>query len=362
MALEAQLRVRRGDFVLDAGLQVGDGEVLALLGPNGSGKSTVLAALAGLIVPEAGRVVLGDRVLTRAGPGAAPAVAVPASRRRIGLLGQDPLLFPHLTALENVAFGPRASGVGTAVARVTAADWLDAVGLAGLAGARPSALSGGQQQRVAIARALAARPDVLLLDEPMASLDVQTASLIRTLLRDRIADSGVTTVLVTHDAVDAIVLADRVAILDDGRVVDVGDTARVLGEPVNLFAATLVGLNLLHGTVTDQGRVRATDGRHFVGHGELPPAGTRVAVVFPPSAVTVLPEESSEGGVNRWVGTVAMLEPAAGGIRILLVDDPVVAQAPPRAVLAGRVTVGSVATVSVDPAFVTVYPATPTLG
>ena len=355
MSLHTQLTVRRGDFVLDAALTVGDGEIVALLGPNGSGKSTLLQAVAGLLVPESGSVQVNGRLLTRVGGDHGRVVLVPAHRRRIGLLGQDPLLFPHLGALENIAFGQRAQGKDATTARNLARDWLDAVGLPGFENRKPAALSGGQQQRVAIARALAASPDLLLLDEPMAALDVQNASLIRSLLRERLTERHLTTVLVTHDVVDAIVLADRVAILDDGLIVDVGEKARVLGEPVNRFAATLVGLNLLHGSVTPQGTVQVADGRRFVGHGSLPSAGTQVRVVFPPAAVVLRPGPAEPKATNSWSGTVAMLEPTAGGIRILLAGDTVAAEAKPADVIARGFETGSAVSASVDRAFVTVY-------
>lgn len=263
-ALDASLVVRRGSFVLDVALSVAPGEVLALLGPNGSGKSTLLAALAGLLRPERGSVSVGERVLTRVGgparvegaAGSIRPVLVAPEHRRVGLLGQDPLLFPHLSAEQNVAFGGRSRGIRNADARADAREWLAAVGLAGLEHRRPAMLSGGQQQRVAIARALAARPEVLLLDEPMAALDVQTAAATRELLAERLADAGTTTVLVTHDATDALVLADRVAILEEGRIIDIGPTERVLGAPTNHFAASLGGARLVAAIVQADGSLR----------------------------------------------------------------------------------------------------------
>lgn len=258
-ALEAALLVRRGSFVLDATISVQRGEVLALLGPNGSGKSTLLAALAGLIPPETGTVTVTGRALTRRGPGMPRRnrLVVPPDRRSVGLLGQKPLLFPHLSALQNVAFGQRSLGVRAGDAETDARSWLRAVGLAGLEHRKPAALSGGQQQRVAIARALAARPEVLLLDEPLAALDVQTAAMTRTLLREQLTRSGTTAILVTHDVLDAIVLADRVAILSEGRIIDEGPKERVLGAPRNQFIAALAGLNLVEGVAV--GRVGAAE-------------------------------------------------------------------------------------------------------
>ncbi|HEY9423966.1 MAG TPA: ABC transporter ATP-binding protein, partial [Microterricola sp.] len=332
--LDARLKVERGDFVLDAAVQLAAGEVLALLGPNGSGKSTLLEALAGLLVPDSGTVtVLGSTLTSREG---GAIVGVPPERRRIGLLGQDPLLFPHLSAEDNVAFGQQAQGATRRLALTEARGWLDAVGLAGFATRKPAELSGGQQQRVAIARALAARPSVLLLDEPMAALDVQTAVVMRKLLRDQLTRSGTPAIVVTHDVLDAIVLADRVAILHEGRIIDEGPTARVLGLPRNSFIAALAGLNLVHGTGLG-GRagsddrsvgIRLLDGRILRGHaGHSGRAAVGPAsAVFPPAAVAVsLAEPAPDDELNRWSATIAALEPSSGGIRVRTVEDAGVA-------------------------------------
>ncbi len=347
IALEAQLRVTRGDFTLDANVHVQTGEVLALLGPNGSGKSTLLAALAGLIAPESGTVAVFGRQLTRKQGG--PIIAVPASRRSIGLLGQDPSLFPHLSALDNVAFGQQAQGIPRRVAVAEARVWLQAVGLDGMSSRKPGQLSGGQQQRVAIARALAARPKILLLDEPLAALDVQTAVAIRQLLRDQLAQSGTPAIVVTHDVLDALVLADRVAILHEGRIIDEGATARVLGAPRNPFIAALAGLNLVEGvSVSDNGKfghevngIRLADGRvlngrigyggqdasHTSSHSRLKARiASQVSAVFSPSSVGVrLAEPGADDQLNRWKAVVSGLEQSAGGIRVRTVDDAGVA-------------------------------------
>lgn len=237
MSLQASVVVRRGDFELDVELAVAPGEVVAVMGPNGAGKSTLLDAIAGLVRPTSGSVRVGPRML------ASDSVWVPAHRRRVGLLGQDPLLFPHLTVLENVAFAARTAH-GGAEATVRAREWLADFGVAEFAGRRPGQLSGGQQQRVAIARALAAEPDVLLLDEPLASLDVEAASRIRVTLRSQLTASARATVIVTHDAVDAILLADRVVLLRDGLVVDEGEPAVMFERPRG--AAAGAGTNPTH--------------------------------------------------------------------------------------------------------------------
>ena len=210
------------------------GEVLAIIGPNGAGKSSLLHALAGLVDVE-GSAVLGATDLLR----------TPVRERRVGLVFQGQLLFPHLTALHNVAFGRRARGEGRAAAEVVAGDWLERFGIAELADRKPRELSGGQAQRVAIARALATDPDVLLLDEPFTGLDVSVQMALRLELGRHLRDFPGIALLVTHDAIDALTLSDRVLVLDDGRVAQVGPPAEVAAEPRTRHVARLVGLNLV---------------------------------------------------------------------------------------------------------------------
>ncbi|MBH0098156.1 ABC transporter ATP-binding protein [Salinibacterium sp. NSLL150] len=377
MTLDATIQVSRGSFSLDASVTVAPGETLALLGPNGSGKSTLLAVIAGLLAPDQGSVSVDGRVLTEVPQsGGGRMTVVPAHRRRIGLLGQDPLLFPHLNALENVAFGLRSrgllrsNGMNATDARERASEWLAAVGMSEFAARKPAELSGGQQQRVAIARVLATEPDVLLFDEPMAALDVQNASLVRTLLRECLASrisathTGIdgrpptapATIVVTHDVVDAMVLADRVAIMDAGRIIDSGDVARVLGEPVNQFAATLVGLNVLHGIVETRELVRLADGRGFAVDDVVPEVGAEVSVAFPPSAVTLRREVSAPSHPNEWHATVDLLEPGLRGIRVTLLGDTVVAETAAADLLAHDITPGDRIVASVAASQITVYP------
>jgi molybdate transport system ATP-binding protein len=244
--LSARLRVTRGSFALELDLDVAPGEVVALLGPNGAGKSSALGALAGLLPADESRVVVDGHVLDGHGldgPGAddGPVVRVPARDRRVGTVFQDHRLFPHLTALENVAFGPRSRGVRARAARELALVELRRVGLASLAGRRPSELSGGQSQRVAVARALAADPRLLLLDEPLAALDAEQRPAVRTALADVLQEVRVATLLVTHDPVDAVALADRVVVLEGGVVVQRGTPTEVLTDPHTSYVASLTG-------------------------------------------------------------------------------------------------------------------------
>jgi molybdate transport system ATP-binding protein len=241
--LRADIDVRRSEFQLRVEFDVRPGEVLAVLGPNGAGKSTLLSVLSGLLDPDRGRITLGDRTWLDTEHG----VRIPTHRRRVGLLAQNPLLFPYLSVRENVAFGPRAAGAGKAAARRVAHQWLSEVDAVEFIDRKPGQLSGGQAQRIAIARALAAQPDLLLLDEPLAALDVDAAPAVRGLLHRVLGQQDRPAVLVTHDALDAIVLADRVLVLTEGRVVEQGPTRDVLARPRAAFTARIAGLNLLPG-------------------------------------------------------------------------------------------------------------------
>jgi len=304
---------------VEAALHVAAGETLAVLGPNGSGKSTLLSVVAGLVRPDRGRVVLDGRELTVAGRDRS--VHVPPHDRRTALLGQDPLLFPHLSALDNVAFGARSSGLGRREARSVAQAWLDRLGVGELAGRRPGRVSGGQAQRVAVARALAAEPRVLLLDEPMAALDVDVAPAMRQTLRAVLADR--TCVLVTHDVLDALLLADRVVVLEGGRVVEEGATTEVLSRPRSAFAARLAGLNLVPGTWTgDAARSDADVLVQGLAADPAPAAGDRVVASFRPHAVAVYRERVEGSPRNSFPVTVTGLEPLGDLVRVRAAAGP----------------------------------------
>ncbi len=294
-------------------VDVADAETLALLGPNGSGKSTVLGVLAGLVRPDLGRVTIDGEVLTDVGPGRSGRMVAPHARRT-ALLGQDALLFPHLDARENVAFGPRSRGVHRRTARASAQRWLDEVGVGALASRRPGELSGGQAQRVAVARALAADPRVLLLDEPMAALDVAVQPALRQVLRRVLADR--TAIIVTHDPLDALLLADRVVVLESGRVAEEGSSAAVLARPRSAFAARLAGLNLVRGT----GRDEAVHGNGLVVHGlvegEAPRGGAQAIAAFRPQAVAVYRDEVHGSPRNAFSVTITEVEPRADLVRV----------------------------------------------
>ncbi|WP_235503291.1 ABC transporter permease [Aeromicrobium sp. Root495] len=284
-------------------LSVAAGETVALLGPNGAGKSTVLEVAAGLLRPSSGAVSLGDRSLDDVAP----------HDRRVALLAQEPLLFPHLDVLDNVAFGPRSAGAGRSASRATARRWLQQVGVADLAERRPQTLSGGQAQRVAVARALAAEPDLLLLDEPMAALDVAVTPALRHTLRAVLADR--TVLLVTHDALDALLLADRVVVVDGGRVVEVGPTREVLARPRSAFAAQVAGLNLVSGTWEGAAVVNPSLTVRGLPTSAVA-AGAEVVAVFSPSAVAVFPQAPAGSPRNSFEATITDVEPLGDRVRI----------------------------------------------
>lgn len=234
--LEARIRVDRGRYTLEAELHADAGEIVAVMGPSGAGKSTLFGAVAGFVPLSDGAVHLdGQTVDAAAGPYVQP------RDRGIVLLGQEPRLFPHLSARENIAFGPRSRRTPRAQARQAAESWLERVGLAGLGDRKPGELSGGQQQRVAVARALATSPRVLLLDEPLTSLDPSTAAGIRMLLADQLAATGTTALVATHDVADAASLAARLVVIENGRVTQTGAVPEVLDAPATPFAAVIAG-------------------------------------------------------------------------------------------------------------------------
>ncbi|WP_328356683.1 ATP-binding cassette domain-containing protein [Mycobacterium sp. NBC_00419] len=298
---------------VDAEFEVAAGEVLAVLGPNGAGKSTVLHVIAGLLVPDTGLVTVGDRVLTDTAAG----VQVPTHDRRVGLLLQDPLLFPHLSVQANVEFAPRGRGLGRNRARESAQRWLAEVGVADLAGRKPSQLSGGQAQRVAIARALAAEPDVLLLDEPLSGLDVAVAASVRAVLRRVAAAEGRATVLITHDLLDVLTLADRVMVIEEGGVAEIGAVAEFLAAPRSRFGARIAGVNVVRGVLDGPGRIRGADG--IVWHGtpaETLEPGEPVVAVFTPAAVAVYRDPPHGSPRNCVAVTIAELDTNGTTVRV----------------------------------------------
>ncbi|MEE3850029.1 ABC transporter ATP-binding protein [Gordonia sp. LSe1-13] len=284
-------------------LDVPGGTTLAVMGPNGAGKSTALSVVAGLRRTPRSEVHIGDVAMQDGRR------FVPPHRRSVVLLAQRPRLFPHLNVRRNVAFGPAAARLGRAEVAARTEKWLAAAGVEALADRMSHQLSGGQAQRVAIARALAAEPDVLLLDEPFAALDVSVAQQIRSLLRDLLADRVGSTILVTHDLIDAVSLASDVVVMDHGRAVDAGPTREVLTSPGHPFTASLSGLNLFVGTFAGK-TVDDGAGRRVVGvAADQMSAGQTCAAAFAPRAVAVYLEAPHGSPRNELSATVTDVLP-----------------------------------------------------
>ncbi len=320
MTLTAHVGVDLGAFTLDVELEIEAGRTLAVVGPNGAGKTTLLRVLAGLLPLSSGRIDLDGTVLDEP----ARATFLPPERRPVGVVFQDNLLFPHLSALDNVAFGLRTSGHRRVEARRLAAGWLERVGLGDRGSARPGELSGGQAQRVALARALAPNPTLLLLDEPLAALDATTRNDTRRDLRRHLATFAGVRLLITHDPVDAAVLADQIVVLAGGRVVQSGTPAEITARPRSRWVAELTGTNLFAGTVA--GGVVTIDGGGTLTVADHLPPGRGFAVVHP-RAVSLHRARPEGSARNAWAGRVNGLEPLGDRLRVRInAMPPIVAE------------------------------------
>ena len=347
--LDADIQLRLSRLNLDIAFTVEAGEVVALLGPNGSGKSTTLRALVGLLPLAGGRIVLDGTVLDDP----AQHVKIPPEKRPIGLMFQDYLLFPHLSTLENVAFGLRAKGTDKKAARDKASQTLARLGLEGLAEAKPGSMSGGQQQRVAMARALVTDPRLLLLDEPLAALDVSTKTDVRRLLRQVLRQSHAANVLVTHDLLDAVALGDRMIVIQDGEVVQTGTPAEVTARPRSSYVADLVGVNLLRGTA--HGTILDIDGGGKLTCAE--PVTGPVLAVIAPSAVSVSRQRPEGSDENTWPGQISAVDLMGDRVRVRTEGLPAItAEVPPAAVDQLKLDDGGELWACVSPAAITVYP------
>ena len=325
------------------------GRIVGLLGPNGAGKTTLLRVLAGLLVPDEGRVVLDGRVLDDRGTGE----HVPAEDRPVGVVFQSYVLFPHLTALENVAFGLRSRGVGKSQARVKAGEWLERVGLGAHQGSKPKHLSGGQAQRVALARAMATEPRLLLLDEPLAALDASTRLETRRELRRHLDGYDGVRLLVTHDPVEAIALAERLIVLEAGRISQIGTPQEISEQPRSRYVADLVGVNLYRGRAEGDVVHVGAAGRLVApgaGHGE-------VFAVVHPHAVSLYRDPPGGTPRNVWQGTVEALDLEGERVRVRVGGPlPIVAEVTPAAVADLRLGDGGTVWASVKATDVIVYP------
>jgi molybdate transport system ATP-binding protein len=324
VSLDAGVRLSLGALDLDMELSIAEGEVVALLGPNGAGKTTLLRAIAGLVTFTAGYVRLDGQVLEDMATGA----YVPTERRPIGFVFQDYLLFPHLSILDNVAFGLRSRGIRRRVAREKAIDWLDRLGLQSYASSKPAELSGGQRQRVALARALAPDPRLLLLDEPLAAMDVTTRAEVRRDLKHHLASFPGLRLVVTHDPLEAAALADRLVVIERGRLVQTGTPAEVTERPRSQYVADLVGVNLLKGQA-DHGFVRMPGGPVVAAIGAE--SGDVFAVIHP-RAVALYRSRPEGSPRNVWPGRARGIEFIGDRVRVRIDGEVgVVAEVTPAA-------------------------------
>jgi molybdate transport system ATP-binding protein len=332
--LVVDAEVRRGSFVLAVSLAAPPGQVLGLLGPNGAGKSTLLSAVAGLTPISAGRITLAGQAMDDAEAG----TFVEAAGRPVGFVFQNYRLFPHLTVADNIAFSPRARGRGRQEARTVATEWMARLRLSELAERKPAQLSGGQAQRVALARALAGQPSLLLLDEPLSALDAGTRLDVQAELKAHLASFAGPSLLVTHDPIEALVLADQLIVMEGGRIVQQGTPAQIARQPATDYVAKLVGLNLYRGRAGG-GQVALDGGGSFV----IADQGQQgdVLVAMRPSAIGVSTQRpESASARNIWPAKITGLTMLADRVRLDL-DGPPVALA--------DVTPAAVAELSLDP-------------
>ncbi len=348
--LDAHFAVSRGEWSLTLDVAVRPGGVTALLGPNGAGKTTALQVLAGLRKVDRGRVVVAGSVVDEP----ATSTFVRPEERSVGVVFQDYLLFPRMSARDNVAFGLRARGVPRDAARRVADNWLDRMGLLTMAGRRPGQLSGGQAQRVALARALAIEPAVLLLDEPLAALDAATRMAVRGDLRKHLEGFAGATILVTHDPLDALVLADEIVVVEGGRVVQAGPPATIARHPRTNYIAQLVGLNLFRGRASGT-IVTLHDGTTLT---IADPSEGDVFVGVRPGAVAIYAEQPHGSPRNSWPAEVTGIEQQGHGVRVATAGPPdMIVDVTAEAVAELRLNVGSPVWLTVKATELVVYPA-----
>ncbi|HEX7247840.1 MAG TPA: ABC transporter ATP-binding protein [Actinomycetota bacterium] len=330
MGMHAEFVARRDRFEVAVALEVGDGETIALLGPNGAGKSTVVDALAGTLAIAEGRIELDGERIDR----------LPPEQRSIGVCFQDDLLFPRMSALENVAFPLRAKGIRSAPARARSRALLADLALGIDPGARPATLSGGERQRVALARALASEPRLLLLDEPFSNVDVSARPGLRALVRDVARSFGGATVLIAHDPIDALALADRVVVLEHGRQTQSGTPEQIRRSPASAYAADLVGVNLFAGTLeplTDgAATLRTSEGEITVAPEteRTPTDGARALASLRPIDVSLHVREPEGSARNVFHGRISEITIDGDRARVRVETRPA---------LTAEITAGSVA-------------------
>jgi molybdate transport system ATP-binding protein len=350
MTLEAHVLAHLDGFALDVALNAESREVVAVLGPNGAGKTSIMRALAGLLPLDGGRVVLDGTVLEH--PEAR--VRLPAESRPIGVVFQEYLLFPHLSIVDNVAFGLRSRRVAKQVANRKAREWLERVGLSAYAERKPGALSGGQAQRVALARAMATEPSLLLLDEPMAALDATTRVQLRRELRRQLESFSGVRLLVTHDPVEAIAMADRLVVIEGGQVLQSGSPAEVTQRPRSRYVADLVGVNLFRGRATGT-LIKLAEGGSLTA---ATPADGEVFAVVHPRTVALYRQQPDGTPRNVWEGHATDLDFLGDRVRVRLAGTPsIVAEVTPAAVRALGLDRGERVWIAVKATEVEVYAA-----
>ncbi len=320
MSLRVEIGLRRGSFRLEVALEVEPGQTLALVGPNGSGKSTLVEALAGLIPIETGEIMLDDEPLERPRDG----TRVRPQDRPIGVMFQGLWLFPHMSVQDNASYGLWASGRSRREARAEVLDLLERLDLLALAERLPAALSGGEAQRVALARALAVRPRLLLLDEPFSALDLESRPRTRGFLQEVLAEFEGPRLVITHDALEALLLADRVVVLENGRVAQSGSTDEVRRQPRTRYVATLAGVNLLSGTLREERGewlLQTPELSLAAGARDLP-AGASVHGTIHPGAVRLVRSEVATATANSWATAVQSIQLEGDRVRIVLESPP----------------------------------------
>jgi molybdate transport system ATP-binding protein len=329
VSLHVAFRVRRGRRTISVDLEVASGEVVALLGPNGAGKTTILEAIAGVVPIDEGTIELDGKRID----------AMPAERRGVGLAFQDGMLFPRMSVVDNVAFSLRARGVRAREARAAARPLLARIAPSVEPDALPARLSGGERQRVALARALAPAPAVLLLDEPLAAVDASARPALRDAIHDALAGFAGPAIIVSHDPVEAMTLADRLALLEEGSITQIGTPADVRTHPRTRYAADLVGVNLFEGTLVPQsdgsGLLETKDGAIAVAWPErLPREATQdVQATVAPAEIAVHAARPEGSARNVFPGRIVEIVPLGGRARLRLASSPP---------LVAEVTTGSV--------------------
>lgn len=307
--LKAHISLNRDSgFTVDVALDVPAGHTVALLGPNGAGKSTVVSALCGIEPLDAGFIQLGSQILDDPDAG----VFVPSAARGVGVVFQNALLFPHMDVANNIEFGPKVLKRDPERTRALAAEWTERLDLGELQGRRPSELSGGEVQRVAIARTIVSEPDVLILDEPLASIDASARPAIRRVLVDFLQEFAGPAILITHDPTEAFLLADQVVIIEEGFVTHSGSPEEIRMRPTTPYAADLAGVNLVVGTATDGDVVVAAHTLHIA---DRHLSGEVVATIHP--RAIALHRSRPEGSArNTWQTTVDRIESQDGTVRV----------------------------------------------